>query len=795
MSLQEENSLIINNLLNKTFFAGWKELDNPLYENYRNLEILINGKCDLACKYCLPAGTMILLKDLTWKPIEEIRENDSVIGVEKVKIGKNSSWKYKSTIVQKIMSREDIVYEIETENGKILATSQHPFLKKNAQTTNKITYDWACIDESIFGFSKLKPGVEIRKPFDKCDEFQETEEYKRGWLLGIINGDGCVTEKKYYNKLYYRNGYNKKYYKNPITRFVRLSSIDIEIIERFCRYLDDFNYRHSDIKIFSEATKTRKLCYKSEIIRKDDIYNILNYESDSDDFKKGWLAGIFDAEGSYSCNSLRISNNNENIIQKTTNYLSYFNIDNCIERYKNSCNGIKIKKFNNVIKFFGLTNPVLQRKKKIDGLNSIRSTKVINIKKLGIQRVYNFETDAKSYIADGFIVHNCYITRFGSKLYPENIHSDDNVILNNTKMLLDWLLKNEYKPRMEIFSGETLMQNVGYDVLNMVIDFCSTYKGSITIPTNMNFVMNNNFLEKFIKAEEKAKALGVGVHLSASVDGLYCDKNRPFREKGLQRDYDKIFSFASKYKVPFHPMIYSKEIECWKDNFLWFQEMFEKYDIPWYSLYLLEIRNSEWSISQIKEFEKFISFVVSWTRKKLENLNDYDFLKCVLQNKIFNMFNLLYAIGRGTGCSIQSTMQLRLADLSVFACHRLAYDYFRLYKFAHNDEEITGIEGINPELAVAVQAMSHKSFPYCQLCMVKELCGGQCLGSMYENTGDMFTPIPTICLLEHAKIKSIINTLYELGVFPKNISLANEGKRFSIPLIHKMSKEISYDNK
>jgi len=42
-------------------------------------------------------------------------------------------------------------------------------------------------------------------------------------------------------------------------------------------------------------------------------------------------------------------------------------------------------------------------------------------------------------------------------------------------------------------------------------------------------------------------------------------------------------------------MIYSNMIEYWSDNFLWFMRNYVKYGIPLNNLYLLEIRNVEWS--------------------------------------------------------------------------------------------------------------------------------------------------------------------------------------------------------
>jgi hypothetical protein len=56
------------------------------------------------------------------------------------------------------------------------------------------------------------------------------------------------------------------------------------------------------------------------------------------------------------------------------------------------------------------------------------------------------------------------------------------------------------------------------------------------------------------------------------------EENRPYKSNldlpiEVIRDdayYDKCFDFVKNNGGGFHPMIYSKNIEKWKDNFLWF---------------------------------------------------------------------------------------------------------------------------------------------------------------------------------------------------------------------------------
>jgi len=113
---------------------------------------------------------------------------------------------------------------------------------------------------------------------------------------------------------------------------------------------------------------------------------------------------------------------------------------------------------------------------------------------------------------------------------------------------------------------------------------------------------------------------------------------------------------------------------------------------------------------------------------------------------------------------MQSTMQMRLGDLTTSVCHRAAYKAHNLWKFTTDDKEITGIESMNYNLAIAAASFDFRNSPFCSYCSIREFCTGQCLGAMYETNGDPFMPIPTVCALEHAKIAAILDELKELGL-------------------------------
>ena len=166
------------------------------------------------------------------------------------------------------------------------------------------------------------------------------------------------------------------------------------------------------------------------------------------------------------------------------------------------------------------------------------------------------------------------------------------------------------------------------------------------------------------------------------------------------------------------------------------------------------------------------------------------FPQFVFDQKLFNMFNIFSTTSRGLGCSMQSTVQIRLGDLTTSVCHRAAYKQHNLWKFKTENDQISGIEAINYNLAIAAASYDYRNSPYCNYCTIREFCPGQCLGSMYETNRDPFMPIPTVCALEHAKIAGILDELKDLGLWHHFYDWA-QPKQKSIKLYYEyMQKEI-----
>ncbi len=137
---------------------------------------------------------------------------------------------------------------------------------------------------------------------------------------------------------------------------------------------------------------------------------------ESTDWSKGFLAGIFDAEGSYSGGVLRISNTDSTIIDVTARSLRRLGFDLAREHIKERpgkpitvlrlLGGLKEH-----LRFFHTVDPAIVRKRNIEGqaVKSSAPLRVSTIEPLeSVLPLFDITTGTGDFIANGVISHNCF---------------------------------------------------------------------------------------------------------------------------------------------------------------------------------------------------------------------------------------------------------------------------------------------------------------------------------------------------------------------------------------------------
>lgn len=91
----------------------------------RTVTFQVTEDCNLAC---FVAGTQILMADYNYKPIEDIRVGDMVLGFPE-EINESSNFRLEPTRVTRLYSRKKQIRRIITNNGdSVICTDEHPFL-------------------------------------------------------------------------------------------------------------------------------------------------------------------------------------------------------------------------------------------------------------------------------------------------------------------------------------------------------------------------------------------------------------------------------------------------------------------------------------------------------------------------------------------------------------------------------------------------------------------------------------------------------------------------------------------
>ncbi len=354
--------------------------------------------CSHACTYCMGGDTPVLLASGRTRRIAELRVGDKVYGT--VKEGA-----YRRYVVTDVLAHWTSIKEghrITLEDGtELIASADHRFLTKRG---------WKHVVGSEWG-PMQRPHLTLNSELMGTGKFagqpQHTRDYRRGYLCGLIRGDGHVGSYSYE-----RPGRSH----GDVHRF-RLALTDFEPLQRAREYLQDLKIEtheflflaaagaHNEMRAIRSSSRD-KVAAVRDAIRWPDIA--------TDGWRKGFLAGIFDAEGCHSQGVLRISNCDPEIIDWTADCLRRLGFTVAFDRTSNA-NGLTHVRFlgglAERLRFFHTVDPAITRKRSIEGtaIKTKARLRVVDIEPLGKRHeLFDITTGTGDFIADGVVSHNCF---------------------------------------------------------------------------------------------------------------------------------------------------------------------------------------------------------------------------------------------------------------------------------------------------------------------------------------------------------------------------------------------------
>ncbi|MDP3722156.1 MAG: LAGLIDADG family homing endonuclease [Candidatus Omnitrophota bacterium] len=353
--------------------------------------------CFHACAYCLSGDTSVLMADGTTKRLQDLRIGDEIYGT----VRRGDYRRYTRTRVLAHWSTRKLAYRVLLEDGtELIASADHRFL------TNR---GWKHVTGSEQGRARrphLTPHIELMGTGRFAESPPADAGYRRGYLAGLIRGDGMIGTYSYDGRRRARD----------IQHHFRLALTDFEALQRARQYLSDFEVA-THLCEFKQAVVSRKPMRAIRTHARANVERIRELIEwpavQSPEWSKGFLAGIFDAEGSYSCGVLRIANTDPEIIDHASSSLRRCGFDCALDASdQRSVQYVRLRGgLREALRFFHCVDPVISRKRDIEGraLKSDAPLRVLDVQPLGLELpMFDITTGTGDFIANGVVSHNCY---------------------------------------------------------------------------------------------------------------------------------------------------------------------------------------------------------------------------------------------------------------------------------------------------------------------------------------------------------------------------------------------------
>ncbi len=434
--------------------------------------------CFHACAYCLTGDTPILMADGRTRVLADLKVGDEVYGT----VRRGRYRRYTRTRVLAHWSTIKPAYRILLADGtELVASADHRFL------TNR---GWKYVIGSQWGRARrphLTQNVELIGTGHFGMAPHTDAEYQKGYLAGMIRGDGLIGT-------YCYNGRRRE---TDVQHQFRLALVDFEALYRARQYLSGFDVSTTECA-FKQNIANRKPMRAIRTHARTSVERIralITWPTNPRlEWSKGFLAGIFDAEGSYSRGILRISNMNSEILDYTLSSFRRFNFDCTLDvSTKRLVQHVRLRGgLQEALRFFHCVSPAITRKQHIEGqaLKNDTPLRVVDVQSLGLELpMFDITTETGDFIANGVVSHNCYArptheyfgfgagTDFERKIFVKP---------KAPQLLEEAFCRPSWKGELIVFSGVTDCYQpleAAWRLTRQCLERCLTYRNPVGIIT------------------------------------------------------------------------------------------------------------------------------------------------------------------------------------------------------------------------------------------------------------------------------------------------------------------------
>ena len=360
--------------------------------------------CSHACAYCAVGETPILMADGTTRPLAEMKVGDQIYGT----VRRGPYRRYAITRVEAHWATRKEAFRIVLEDGtELIASGDHRFLTDRGwkyvtgAEQGPRQRPFLTPNNKMLGLGCLGPSREA------------SDDYRLGYLCGMIRGDGHVGSYSYARPGRARDDHHR----------FRLALTDEEAVHRTRGYLAAAGVRTREFQFLrgNDRHRPMRAIRTSSKDGVDRVRSLIRWpRSPSEEWTRGFLAGIFDAEGGRS-ESLRISNKDPEIIERVAAGMHGSNFAVTVEK-PNSCGVRNVRLLGGLreqMRFCQRLDPAVRRKRSIEGIAIKSDAKlgIVEIEPLGRKmEMFDITTGTGDFIANGVVSHNCFARRTHSYL-------------------------------------------------------------------------------------------------------------------------------------------------------------------------------------------------------------------------------------------------------------------------------------------------------------------------------------------------------------------------------------------
>ncbi len=375
--------------------------------------------CSHACTYCLVGVTPILMGDGRTKPMAEVRVGDAVYGT----VRRGSLRRYVLTQVLAHWETTRPAHLVVLADGtRLLASGEHRFLTSRG---------WKHVSGAEQGAARrphLTASSELLGVGAFADQPKESADYRRGYLCGVMRGDGSMWTAR------------RRLAGGPARddqQFL-LAQIDSEGLPRTRDYLARAGMDTTDFTFAEQADAGRQMlairaCARDSVRL---VERLIRWPREPGaDWQKGFLAAMFDAEGSYGDGILRIGSTDPDMIAWTLSCLTALRFDTTTDRpdRPDERTWVRLRGgLREVLRFFHTTDPAITGKRCIEGavIKGGAELRVAQVESLGVEMpMYDITTGTGDFIANGVVSHNCFARNTHKYLDLDAGHDFDSKIV------------------------------------------------------------------------------------------------------------------------------------------------------------------------------------------------------------------------------------------------------------------------------------------------------------------------------------------------------------------------------